>query len=466
MNNTSKSVVSASSVIVSVAAVVFGVGARQRADLGVVAQTGQSKTIVGLLASRSDDVNVPAGDYFYELSQKLKSEYVEPVTDDQKLATGAIRGMVVSLNDPQSQFMDKNQFAVFLNARAGKFEGIGAEFAFVDGTDHKQAEALPAVADGDSPEDSVAAARSIPRLEVVTVVPGGPADRAQVKPGDIVNSVDGHWVVNADLVQKFRDAQRAFLQKKTTLDQLNVLRNELRSKTEHAIFPQRAQDMLFMGTSGTTNVVWDRGSVQRLTRIVKGLSVLPGFSVHDDVIKLLFLPGSDADLAKAVSGKRAVTIDLRDNALGDPACMRRCLAILAPDGQYGDFATFRHESPTPLVVKGGNPHPPKTTLLVDGTTRGVAEMFALALSSHGLAKLSGGSMGGDLDNRAIFHLPDGTGYTLVTSIYEPKPGAAAAGRLVHRPAHAHLVPPKGKVRYPLLMDDSAVQTAQPAGGAK
>ncbi len=83
MNNTSKSVVSASSVIVSVAAVVFGVGARQRADLGVVAQTGQSKTIVGLLASRSDDVNVPAGDYFYELSQKLKSEYVEPVTDDQ-----------------------------------------------------------------------------------------------------------------------------------------------------------------------------------------------------------------------------------------------------------------------------------------------------------------------------------------------------------------------------------------------
>ena len=76
--------------------------------------------------------------------------------------------------------------------------GSGADFAFVDGTDHKQAEALPAVADGDSPEDSVAAARSIPRLEVVTVVPGGPADRAQVKPGDIVNSVDGHWVVNAD----------------------------------------------------------------------------------------------------------------------------------------------------------------------------------------------------------------------------------------------------------------------------
>jgi C-terminal processing protease CtpA/Prc len=58
-------------------------------------------------------------------------------------------------------------------------------------------------------------------------------------------------------------------------------------------------------------------------------------------------------------------------------------------------------------------------LLTDRTTCGAAEIFALALSSKGLAKLSGGEMGGDRDIYDIVELPDGTGYTLVTSRFKP-----------------------------------------------
>jgi len=84
--------------------------------------------------------------------------------------------------------------------------------------------------------------------------------------------------------------------------------------------------------------------------------------------------------------------------------------------------TFRHDSPTPLVVRNGNPNPPGITLVTDKSTRGVAEMFALALSSRGWAKLTGGSTGGDRDNKAIIRLPDGSGYTLVTSVFRPTLG--------------------------------------------
>ena len=37
------------------------------------------------------------------------------------------------------------------------------------------------------------------RDETGYTVPGGPADRAGVKPGDIVQSVDEHWVINGEL---------------------------------------------------------------------------------------------------------------------------------------------------------------------------------------------------------------------------------------------------------------------------
>ncbi len=423
MTNTRNSVVSAAGVIASVAVIVVGLLARERADLGVVKPTATVASIDRLLASRTDDLNVPAGDYFYELSQKLKEQYVEPVTDEQKLASGAVRGMISSLRDPQSLYMDKTQFSAFINAREGKFEGIGADFALVTGPKSTQAEAIQETPGADSsPEDTMATVRDIPRLQVVSVVPGGPADKAGVQIGDTVYSVDGHWVVNSDLVRKFRAAQKAFLAKNMKLSELNVLRNEIRAKADHAILPLKAKDMLFMGKSGVVSVVWDRAGTQRTTKIGKAPSTLPAFGVRDGQITLPFIPSSVQPLKHEIAGKAAVTIDLRNNTMGDLATMKQCLEIIAPKGQYGTFNTYRHESPTSLVVKNGNPSPPKITLITDKSTRGVAEMFALALSSRGVARLSGSETGGDRDNRTIVRLPDGSGYTIVTSVYKPTLG--------------------------------------------
>jgi len=420
MSYTKKSIVSATGVISAIVVVIGGMMARQEADLGLVHPTTSGTSIDRLLASRSDDVNVPAGDYFYELSQKLKKEYVEAVSDDQKLAVGAIRGMVSSLQDPQSLFMDKAQFQAFLNAREGKFEGIGADFDLVIGTKGIQAEAAGEAPPSDATaEEALVMIRDIPRLQVVSVVPGGPADKAKVQVGDTVYSIDGHWVVNSDLIKKFRAAQKSFIAKKTPLSELNILRNEIRSKAEHALMPLKAKDLLFMGKSGAVTVVWDHAGGQRTTKIVKAASAMPGFEANGSRILLPFTPASAGLLKQAIARKSAVTIDLRNNTLGDLSSMRQCLEVLVPKGQYGGFTTFRHDSPTPLVVHNGNSSPPKITLITDKSTRGVAEMFAMAASSKGYATLSGSETGGDRDNRAIVKLPDGSGYTLVTSVYRP-----------------------------------------------
>jgi C-terminal processing protease CtpA/Prc len=135
---------------------------------------------------------------------------------------------------------------------------------------------------------------------------------------------------------------------------------------------------------------------------------------------LPFVPSSVDQLKAAIAGRSAVTIDLRNNTLGDFTVMRQCLAVVAPTGTYGYESSDRNAKGQPIRVAAGNASPPAVTLLTDRTTRGAAEIFALALSSRGIAKMSGGDTGGARDFYDIVSLPDGSGYTLVTGHYRPQ----------------------------------------------
>jgi len=70
-----------------------------------------------------------------------------------------------------------------------------------------------------------------------------------------------------------------------------------------------------------------------------------------------------------------------------------------------------------LTVAKGNASAPKLELLVDSTTRGAAEVFALALESRGRAKLVGSKMAGVKTVSETVQLPDGSGYVLPVGEY-------------------------------------------------
>ncbi len=89
----------------------------------------------------------------------VKTDYVEPV-DEKKLIKDAIAGMVSSL-DPHSQYFDKKSFEEFREGTTGKFVGVGIEIAQEDGL-----------------------------VKVVSPIEGSPADRAGLKPGDLITKVD------------------------------------------------------------------------------------------------------------------------------------------------------------------------------------------------------------------------------------------------------------------------------------
>lgn len=434
MNSTRQSLVATAWVVVAAGAVIVGSGLRDRVDRS---ESAPEVKMDNLLASRTGGAaragdEIPAGDFFFSLTEKLKKEYVEPITDEQKLASGAVRGMIGYLGDPKSVFMDKDNFRVFLNARQGKYEGIGADLALQMTTIGKKARRglqPAATEDADPREEALAAGDdsvSFPRLVVTSVVPGGPADRAGVAAGDIVYSIDNHWLLNGDLAMRFKKAREAYDAKRIPLSELNVLRKEIREKYDRMIFPLRARERLSIGTAGTVRVVWERNGARRSTAIVRGPSQRLGFREAGGHILLPFVAGAAEALKKSIAGRSAVTIDLRNNTLGDFSVMKQCLAALAPAGQYGVLATERNGKSTPFTLGQGNPHPPKVTLITDKTTRGAAEIFALALSSRGLATLSGREPAGDRDVYDIVELPDGSGYTLVTGHYKPSLTRTAA----------------------------------------
>jgi carboxyl-terminal processing protease len=419
MSETKRALLTLSGIIVCSGAIVGGVQLREIADRRDPMST-VSMPLNSLVASRDRNTEIPEGDYFYELVQLLKREYVDPVQDEQKLAAGAVRGMINSLGDPNSIYMEKPEFDAYLGARQGRYQGIGADFALnLKGRVNPEALRSKDAGDGSGgAEEALVTMPRIPRLTVVALTPNGPAAQAGVKVGDIVYSVDDHWVVNTDLILKFRQAQKDFEAKKITLAELNKLRNEFRAKTERALLPQKARTKLSTGKDANLNVVWERAGTFRTTTLRTAESLAePTGTVRDGAIVLRFKPKSPAALKRALVGKSFVTLDLRNNANGDFGIMREALQAVLPSGTYGGFFASQGSRSVPLSIKGGNPNPPRIRMLVDESTRGAAEIFALLLSTYGKASMTGSDTGGDRNLRQIVQLPDGSGYTLVTGEY-------------------------------------------------
>lgn len=385
-------------------AFVGGLMTRERHDPAIFERTLAVPS--GLVASNSKDA--PDGNYFEQLTDLLNREYVDPVDNPMKLATGAVRGMVLSLNDPDSFFYSEKEFPILMKAMNGSYEGIGADMDF------KFIKTSPQASNSDADEDPVES--GFPQLTIASVVPGGPADKAGLKPGDWIDTVDGYWVANNGFVSKAREIQEKVQKKQLPQSALDDLRKELRVKMDKNISPLRAWNKLMSG-EGPSKIKVYRGKELLTLDVVKAPSQRP---LATSAIRPSFTPGSAQAFAQAVRGKSELTFDLRGAAFGDFSIARSYVAQLAPKGSFGVLT--RTEKPEiALTTKEGPAKAPKMTVLVDAQTRGVPEAFALMLKQAG-ATIQGKSAGAPIATE-ITALPDGSGYTLAIGTWKAKGGA-------------------------------------------
>jgi carboxyl-terminal processing protease len=99
---------------------------------------------------------------FWQAWEIVHDQYVDQPVDNITLMRGAIRGMLDSLGDQHSSYMDPEQFRQANIPMRGEYEGIGA---WVDITTEY--------------------------LTIVSPMPGSPAEKAGLKAGDQIIAVDG-----------------------------------------------------------------------------------------------------------------------------------------------------------------------------------------------------------------------------------------------------------------------------------
>ena len=110
----------------------------------------------------------------WQVWSMLAAEHVDRATFDPEIFTEAsIRGMLVALNDPHTNYVSPDVFGIENQDIRGRFEGIGAHVSMN--------------ADG--------------RLVVVAPIADSPAERAGIRPGDIILEVDGENIQGISIIE-------------------------------------------------------------------------------------------------------------------------------------------------------------------------------------------------------------------------------------------------------------------------
>ena len=310
----------------------------------------------------------------------IKSDYVEPV-DEKKLITDAISGMVSSL-DPHSQYFDKKTFKEFREGTTGKFVGVGIEITQEDGL-----------------------------IRVVSPIEGSPADRAGLKPGDLITRIDDTAVKGLSL----DDAVKRMRGEPGTKVLLTILR-----KDENRSFP----------------VTITREEIR--TQSVKSKMIEPGYAwlrlsqfqertVDDFVAKL-------EDIYKRDPNLKGLVLDLRNDPGGlldaavavSAAFLPEGATVVSTNGQIEESKSVLKARPEDYMRRRGVdplrrlPAALKTVplvVLVNEGSASASEIVAGALQDHKRAIVMGSQTFGKGSVQTVRPLGPDTALKITTALY-------------------------------------------------
>jgi carboxyl-terminal processing protease len=341
---------------------------------------------------------------YSEVLRHIQTDYVTD-PDINAVTGGALRGLLESL-DADSSYLSPTDYKAYKEDKGGKAQvGINVSKRFGYAT-------------------------------VVSVVPGSPADKANLSDGDIIEAIGG---------QDTRDLSLAMIHL--------MLEGQPGSELTIAVVRPRkaAPDKIVMTRVAAvlppvTETMYENSSI---------LYLKPGVLDHEHVQQV---ESRLKGMQKA--GNKKVLLDLRDVAAGDMAEATRLAnfflkngTIAMLEGQKVDKQTF-----TADASKAINTTSP-VVVLVNRGTAGPAELVAAALLDNKRAELVGEKTFGEGAQQKTFELPDGAALILSVAKYESPLGKKLQDEGV---TPGTIVASNNPNDDGVDEDDSAAATPQPA----
>ncbi|HRH25939.1 MAG TPA: S41 family peptidase [Candidatus Paceibacterota bacterium] len=270
------------------------------------------------------------------LDEKYGGTKGQDVTDQDKIYA-AIQGLSAAYGDPYTTFFPPEETKSFQEEISGSFEGIGAEIALKDGY-----------------------------LTVVAPLKNSPSEKAGVKSGDRIISINGQTVSDMTLDGAIKNLKG----KKGTTVTLSVLRGE----DDQALELKVVRDVISIPTLDSE-------------RLPDGTFVIRLYN---------FTGTASSQFSRAMqqfyaSGSKRLIVDLRGNPGGYLDAAVDAASWFVKEGDVIVTERFKSKKDNLYRSRGYAtiPSDSRVVVLIDGGSASASEIFAGALQEYGIATLIG-----------------------------------------------------------------------------
>ena len=376
-----------------------GLGARTHAGRsapGVSAMLPFHPRFAGGYSDPEPNPHIPADQVFEDVLDKVQQYYVDGGGNGARLSNGALARMLASLDDPRTRYLEPGYREARQDALKGRFHGIGAVMCVAsirkNGAEYRQ-------------------------LTVMDVVPGSPAERAGLRPHDVITNIDDHWIIAYSMA-----VESDRITKKTTDEEDRAQQiKDVGKRFKQGYSLTKALGLLVAGESKTLKLTYLRPPLAApATTVVKtGLTEIDPVEYRVLAGRIGYLrvrqfnARATHEFHQALDGAvaagarlKGLIVDLRGNPGGVRAesaaevdgfmSARKLLARLTKGGAVATLER-RPNVREPLTIVGAKPALALPRIvLVDHGTANLSEMVAAALRDSGARVMGSHTFGDDV----------------------------------------------------------------------
>ncbi|PKA16639.1 S41 family peptidase [Leptospira haakeii] len=315
---------------------------------------------------------------FHEVFGLMQNGYVETV-DEEKVFLGAIKGMLGSLGDPHSSFLEEEEYRQMREETRGSFGGVGMEVAYTDGA-----------------------------IVVVSPIEDTPAMKAGILPQDRIIEIDGKSTANLGYAEGIKlmrgkpgSSVSIKVERKNIKEplQFTLVRENIRIRYVRSYFFEK-----------------EKVGYLRLNQFM-GENTLEEFKKHLKLLADKKSEGLIVDLRMNPGGLLPLSVALSDIFLPEG------LDIVSVRGRGGELADVSKSS-----GKGDKYTSIPLVVLINEGSASASEIFAGAIQDHKRGKIVGVTSFGKGSVQIVYPLSFGMAVKLTVQKYYTPSGKSLHGK--------------------------------------